>query len=243
MSLRRLFEKGGFGFGEKAKKLLDFSDFDPLAVQFLRGLEPEADQCVEPACFDNSAIVHSETAIMQTLVTVGRYLFPSQVDDLLGDALPQENLSENKLTGSGVRFSTSRFVALGRRCLNWIVRRTETVSLLRREAVLITSADASVDRKYGLITGVASDVVTRSLVLVQDHIKVWNGLTPEQQRKLHSQISRFLSGRLLATSALQQKPEKKMLETGTALISRPLLNSIQSFQIPVTSTVATITST
>ncbi|MEL6554410.1 MAG: hypothetical protein AAFQ63_13220 [Cyanobacteria bacterium J06621_11] len=250
--LRRLSAKGWFGLNEKTKKLLDFSDFDSLAVQSSRWLGTEASQCAEIACFDDSAVVHSENAMVQTLLAVGRYLSSGQVDALLEGVLPQQDLPENKWTGENkrtsleARSSMGRFIALGQHCFNWIVRRTKTASLLGNEAMSITSAnvsaDVSINRNRGLITGVASDIVTRSLVLVQDHINVWDGLTPEQRRKLHIQIARFLGSGLLTMSTVQ-KLEENTLKIDTAIVSRSSSDAIQPFQVPIISTIATVTST
>lgn len=243
---RRLGVKGWFGLGAKAKKLLDFSDFDPLAVQSSRWLGAETDQCAKIVCFDDLAVVHSEHAMLQTLVTIGRSLSFSQVDALLCEALPQKDLPANKPTSLDARPSTGwltgRLIALGQRYFSWILRRTETVSLFCNEAMLMTSAGVSTDENRGLITGVASDVVTRSLVLVQDHTKVWNGLTPDQQCKLHSQIAWFLGSGLL-TMSIVQKPERNILKTDAAIVSCSSSDSIQPFQVPIRSTVATIKST
>ncbi len=43
------------------------------------------------------------------------------------------------------------------------------------------------------ITGVASDLKTRSLLLVLDYSAVWNGLSADQQLRLQHQITAFLS--------------------------------------------------
>lgn len=46
----------------------------------------------------------------------------------------------------------------------------------------------------GRVTGIASDLETRSLVLVLNCKVVWNGLSAEQQRQLQNQILLFLNG-------------------------------------------------
>ncbi len=78
------------------------------------------------------------------------------------------------------------------------------------------------------ITGVASDLETRSLVLVKGHSVVWNGLSAAQQTKLQQKIALLLAGE----SALYAPVLSS--ETGLAAIQKPSLTRfVRSFWVEV----------
>lgn len=54
--------------------------------------------------------------------------------------------------------------------------------------ILSAARSATNDLAAGRITGIASDLETRSLVLVKGHALVWNGLSAAQQTELQTQI-------------------------------------------------------
>ncbi len=80
------------------------------------------------------------------------------------------------------------------------------------------------------ITGVASDLETRSLVLVKDHILTWHGLSAEQQIKLQQKIAVLLSGEyeVKAPPALSSQGDLASSEE-----SRSLAWSVRSFWVEV----------
>lgn len=79
------------------------------------------------------------------------------------------------------------------------------------------------------ITGVASDVETRSLVLVKGHTLVWHGLSAEQQIKLQKKIAVLLSSEYADDSlALPSQADLVLFEKG-----RFLTRSVHSFWVEV----------
>jgi hypothetical protein len=83
------------------------------------------------------------------------------------------------------------------------------------------------------ITGIASDLETRSLVLVKNHTAVWNGLSAAQQAKLQNKIAGLLAGE----SAVCVR--SLFSETGLAFGQNPsLVSSFRSFWLEVLSVMA-----
>lgn len=83
------------------------------------------------------------------------------------------------------------------------------------------------------ITGIASDLETRSLVLVKGHTAVWNGLSAVQQAKLQNKISLLLA----RESAVWARSLSS--ETDLALSQKPsLVRSFWSFWVEVLRVVA-----
>jgi hypothetical protein len=56
------------------------------------------------------------------------------------------------------------------------------------------------------ITGIASDLQTRSLVLILGHTTIWHGLSVMQQGQLQSQIAQFLGCETLSREISEQTP-------------------------------------
>jgi hypothetical protein len=83
------------------------------------------------------------------------------------------------------------------------------------------------------ITGIASDLETRSIVLVKNHTAVWNGLSATQQAKLQSKIAGLLAGE----SAVYVR--SLFSEPGLTFGQKPsLVSSFRSFWLEVLSVMA-----
>lgn len=89
------------------------------------------------------------------------------------------------------------------------------------------------------ITGVASDLETRSLVLILGHRLVWQGLSAEQQQQLQSQIMRFVEGSYTGHSFLRRgffhAPTAFLPQSAKALPgqARGLVRPVISFWVEV----------
>jgi hypothetical protein len=81
------------------------------------------------------------------------------------------------------------------------------------------------------ITGIASDLETRSLVLVKGHTVVWNGLSAAQQANLQTKISLLLASESAVCA--------RSLSSETGLSQKPsLVRSFRSFWVEVLSVMA-----
>ena len=93
----------------------------------------------------------------------------------------------------------------------------------------------------GRITAIASDLETRSLVLVLGHTLVWRGLSVAQQQQLWAQIARFISGGYPERSFFQAGSSAAFTPSSTAKVlpgqSRGLVRPILSFWVEVLKTV------
>ncbi len=94
----------------------------------------------------------------------------------------------------------------------------------------------------GRITAIASDLETRSLVLVLGHTLVWRGLSVAQQQQLWEQIARLISGGYPKRSSFQAGSSAAFTPNPTAKAlpgqSRGLMRPALSFWIEVLKTVA-----
>ena len=118
-------------------------------------------------------------------------------------------------------------VGLVRRVMGWL----QGLGTPRREMA-----------KVGQITGIASDLETRSLVLVKDYVLIWPGLSADQQLQLQQQIVRLLSGEFANT------PQPLLTHTGLTRFGQrglqhaekghPLVQSGRSFWVEVLRMVA-----
>ncbi|MGI8934020.1 MAG: hypothetical protein ACR2FS_08090 [Phormidesmis sp.] len=94
----------------------------------------------------------------------------------------------------------------------------------------------------GRITAIASDLETRSLVLVLGHTLVWRGLSVAQQHQLWEQIARLISGGYPKRSSFQAGTSAAFTPNPTAKVlpgqSRGLMQPVLLFWIEVLKTVA-----
>ncbi|MGB3669484.1 MAG: hypothetical protein WA984_05195, partial [Phormidesmis sp.] len=160
----------------QAKKLIDFSPFKglssaPTCASEHESKGPEMTPVVHSADGFSLALARetAEVSMLEILVAVGDTLLPDQINSLA--EMP---------TGWGL--SVSR----GRDWIRWLVHRL--VDAADDSSELATAR--SVTTKQDQITGVASDLETRSLVLVLGQATVWPRLSLAQQAQLQSQISR-----------------------------------------------------
>jgi len=198
----------------QAKKLIDFSPFKglssaPTCASEHESKGPEMTPVVHSADGFSLALARetAEVSMLEILVAVRDTLLPDQINSLA--EMP---------TGWGL--SVSR----GRDWIRWLVHR------------LVDAADDSSElaaarsiTKQDQITGVASDLETRSLVLVLGHATVWPGLSPTQQGQLQSQLSRvFGENNPLGVSGLPT------VDVSTSSLAQP----IYSFWIAVLRTIS-----
>ena len=196
---RRLFR-----IRSQADKLLDFSDFDGLSeLEAVVGDEASVETVLD-------GLEHN--AIARTLVAVGACLSPKQVKllsanktekksaalgDLSDDGLAQDpavkgSLVRGPLLSSITSFLRGRFTT-GRQPASANLARSTSVELEPLDAVDNQLAQPTRTLSTtGRITGVASDLSTRALVLIRDYKIVWQGLSLEQQQQLKGKIELFL---------------------------------------------------
>ncbi len=162
----------------QAKKLIDFSPFKAFSAAPTRAHSRKDKRSKMTAVLssdDFSAVSARETAeafMLKTLVSVGDVLLPDQISSLA--KMP---------TGWGLAVSRGR---------GWIRRLAHQMVSAKDDSTQQDINQQGINQQ-GQITGVASDLETRSLVLVFRHATVWNGFNPAQQAQLQSQLSRFFS--------------------------------------------------
>ena len=169
-------------------KLVDLSNFARLPVG--RG-DAEKNQNAEGGVNPNlvsdnlidrvnnhSVLVRSEAMMVEVLVTVGEKLLIRQRRQLLGQ------LSWWQFFGA----KTSGFIK------RLIVRshQLDNVASDQLPSVQEIAGKDLLSAKSQKITGIASDISTKSLVLVLGNITVWNGLSAEQQKCIQDKIDTFL---------------------------------------------------
>ena len=171
----------------QARKVLNFSGFEGLE-DAVTNSDATGTLAVDVA---NSQLKQrSARPIFQTLVAVGNCLSSRQLK-LLSDpeVLPASDLP-NADSGGGL--------TVGDRLKGLISQwRTSASRLLNFETAVsgglrTGGAELAVARK---VTGVASDLESRSLVLVLDYQTAWQGLSVFQQSRLRRKISTFLGDR------------------------------------------------
>jgi hypothetical protein len=200
---------GRFGMSAKTAALLDFSDFDQsLAVEDVTAQSKTV--LDSHSLIENRVNYPVEYPMVQALLAVGNCLSRAQVKLLLGmtTAAPSSQLTVQAVSRS-----------LQQRAANLFGKNSKSKSIDRRSAGISPSQR---------ITGIASDLQTRSLVLVLGHTTVWNGLSVVQQGQLQSQIAQFLGQETLSreisgptpsvTAAFMTQPLKFL----DANISQPL---------------------
>ena len=172
----------------QARKLLDFSGFDSVV-----------DERVFSSLTHESAAVESVPVLakpmFQMLVAVGRCLSASQLAAL---SSPSE-LAEGQVLSSAEVIPDE-----ARPSGSWLVRwattyRAAARQLLNLEEVALTVRGGLVAASPKQITGLASDIKTRSLRLVLNYKTVWNGLSFAQQQRLKYEIAMVMGREALAS--------------------------------------------
>lgn len=187
--VRRAVSEGGWfalatdGMKTDATKLLDFSDFKEAAT------EPK--DVVGLASLTGTAL--AESSMVQTLREVGLCLSSRQVKALLqSDEARVHNPSE-RFTLASIPL-VGRLVSFGHRSVAGFLRRTDVKDREPENA----GGEIAATQPFGVgvlkVTGVASDLETRSLHLVLGHTVIWDGLTVRQQAQLQQKILRLLEG-------------------------------------------------
>ena len=193
----------------QARKLLDFSGFGSVADEDAHSSLPNKTAV--------QTMPASARPIFRMLVAVGRCLSTSQLATL-------SNLSE--LAEDRVLSSTEVMSDEGRPSKSWLVRwvaksRVAARQLLNLEEVALTVSGGLVTAGHRQITGLASDIETRSLRLVLNYRTVWNGLSFAQQQRLSYEIARVMGGDALAsTGAIGYKDIGYWIAMGKAQIRR-----------------------
>ncbi len=95
---------------------------------------------------------------------------------------------------------------------------------------------------HSQITGVASDLETRSLLLVIGYSQVWNGLSANQQMQLQSQIDRFLPSvgkiQTVQPSCTTVSTLNNKIAVAVSIKQNVLTQPLRSFWIEVLSAIA-----
>ena len=201
---------------KNAARLLDLTDFDPsVSDQVLWNLEllnQAAGECADVAkeqlIADN---LLAESVMARTLVAVGNSLLPEQVRSLENEAT---------LFRSAFLFS--------RRMVRGVVARLAQAA----EGVAKSGSTELASLKDRQITGAASDLESRSLVLILGHTAVWDGLTQDQQSQLQQQIAHFMH-LIKGIGELKERPidSPSMSTTSASIISTTgsRLRSLRSY--------------
>ena len=167
------------------RNLLNFSGFNTEGLDSLE-FEPPGSLSThsQTDSVGYDAVQRSAQPLFQALVAVGGCLSSVQIKVLSEpDLLKPDDLAQ----------SQSRRVS-------WVDRwRTAARQLLSFDRKILKIAETGWGFERGVlssparITGVASNLETRSLLLVLDYNAVWNGLSADQQLRLQHQIATFLS--------------------------------------------------
>lgn len=168
----------------RVRKLLNFSGFDSInSSDFESDFESGQSLSIDLQFNRLSCDVAQASArpIFQTLVAVGSCLSSAQIT-VLSEPKP--------LAPNGSRqFRFMRWVG------KWSTAARSLLSFHQKKSSVEANVGAFDQKTLSLpaqITGVASDLETRSLTLVLDYSAVWNGLSADQQSKLQHQIAAFL---------------------------------------------------
>ncbi|NJM99171.1 MAG: hypothetical protein HC800_20360 [Phormidesmis sp. RL_2_1] len=163
----------------------------------------------------------AESRMERALVAIGACLSPAQINQLLtvdrdGSAMSDHRLEDtlprsDTAVFEGLAIWRQRSAALSQRLRGWLnrLRGTSRLSPTQR------------------ITGVASDLKTRSLVLVRGYTTIWDGLTVIQQ----SQLQQTIDSLFTSTSPYPVVPSSP-----PSVIARPsyaLARAVGSFWVEV----------
>lgn len=156
-----------FGMAAKTAELLDFSDFDQAFALKSSATEGSNSTKLSRIALESNGLAESltEYPMVQALLAVGKCLSPAQVKLL-----------------SGMTAASSRQLAV----------QSFSRALQQRAASLFNRRRRADLQASQRITGIASDLKTRSLVLILGQTTVWKGLSAVQQGQLQSQIALFL---------------------------------------------------
>ncbi|MEL7522897.1 MAG: hypothetical protein AAGJ80_15005, partial [Cyanobacteria bacterium J06553_1] len=177
--------------GETAR-LLDFSDFDESLAIATPQPDSAIDTVTEALAAKGDFLSH-EKPLLQTLCAVGSCLLPHQINALITISTAEQLHEQDAQSADGLQ-RASRLPTLDR-VFQWGKRtlsQAAALPILRRQnhrPIVKKQHDLEVAQR---ITGVASDLETRSLVLVLNHERIWKGLSARQQKKLQVQISAFI---------------------------------------------------
>ena len=171
----------------QARKVLNFSGFEDLEDAVT---DPDTTDTLAVDVVNSQLKQRSARPIFQTLVAVGNCLSLRQLE-LISDpeALPASDLPNAEPGGR---------LTVGERLKGLVGRwRASASRLLSFETVVsgglrTGESELAVARK---VTGVASDLKSRSLVLVLDYQMAWKGLSVLQQSRLRRKMSMFLGDR------------------------------------------------
>lgn len=205
--------------GETAR-LLDFSDFDELLAIATPQPNSAMDTVTEALASEGDFLSH-EKPLLQTLCAVGSCLLPRQINALRAISTAEQLHEHDSQNADDLR-RASRLSAWDR-VFQWgqrtISRMTALPTLSRQSSHPIVKQQHALELAQR-ITGVASDLETRSLVLVLNHERIWKGLSARQQKKLQAQISAFMENR----GVKPVKPSwlsyirQKMMSAGTSVL-------------------------
>lgn len=192
----------------RARQLLNFSGFDSLADEVASDVSPD-ELLVQ-------AVPVLARPMFQMLVAAGHCLSTSQVAELSSASASIERKTLSSLDGMSNETTGSLLVRWVKQC------RMAAKRLLNFEEVALTTSGRLVAAKPQQITGVASDIETRSLLLILDYKMAWYGLSPAQQQRLKHKISVVMgSGALARTKQLMPWTDKsKWLAMAKTLIRR-----------------------
>ena len=147
--------------------------------------------------------------IFQTLVAVGACLSPAQIRALSEPSSVIPDGSEQS------KFRLVRWVDKWRTAARQLLRFDRKILSVGLEAELcFGGGDLS---SLAQITGVASDLKTRSLLLVLDHRAVWNGLSADQQLRLQHQIVAFLNRGFIGLASRPREPKISSLANSSSI--------------------------
>ncbi|MEO0709013.1 MAG: hypothetical protein AAF050_25600 [Cyanobacteria bacterium J06649_5] len=208
------------GTASETSRLLDFSDFDEsLAIATPQSKSGVA-TVTEALTADGDFLSHDKP-LLQILCAVGSCLLPHQINALITISTAEQLHEQDAQNADDLR-RASRLSVLDR-VFQWgkrTIARTTTLPTLSRQ-----SRRPIVKKQHDLelahrITGVASDLETRSLVLVLNHERIWKGLSARQQKKLQVQISAFIEniGVKPVKPSLFSYIRQKMMSTGTSVL-------------------------
>lgn len=187
--LRRALDKKRLPtLSAQARKVLNFSGFDGLEEAAVE-LDSTNKLAVD---VENSRLEQrSGWPLLQTLIAVGNCLSSRQLKLLSGpEEVPEEVLvsdASSRESGGGL--------AIRGRLKGWMAQWRASASRLLNFETTVSGGLSTGGSKLAVVrrvTGVASDLESRSLVLVIDYQTAWKGLSVLQQSRLRCKISTFL---------------------------------------------------
>ena len=178
------------------------------------------------------SVCHSARPLLQTILVLGASLSKFQMEDLSKRNQRTEPKSSSEREFENVELSITR--RFGAQSMALVAQwRAAARKLLDFES-------ESIDDGLGLgtsailsprqITGVASDLKRRSLVIILDYKIVWNSLNPSQQLRLQRQIALLMNEPAITiASAIMQSPVNALaswIKKGKTIVRSLLRNAI-----------------